>query len=93
MRSQLRSFSMIALLATAACGGAKEEAPAPAKEVPALPSDVTLALNVAKGISADPAAADSVLTANGLTRTGFDSLLYNIAADSVKSALYNAARQ
>lgn len=94
----MRSFLMIALLATVACGGMKEEAPAAAAdtataEAAALPSDVALAIKVAKAIAANPAASDSILTANDLTPAGFDSLLYNIAADSTKSRLYNAARQ
>lgn len=87
----MRAILVLALLA-AACGGAKEEAAAPAAESPALPADVTLALAVAKGIQADPSTADSVLAANGLTRAGFDSLLYDIAADSAKSAAYSAGR-
>jgi hypothetical protein len=89
----MRSFLMIALLATAACGGTKEEAPATSTEAPALPPDVNQAITLSKAIAANPAAADSIFAANNLTAAGFDALLYNIAADSVKSALYNAARQ
>ena len=93
----MRSFLMIALLATAACGGAKEEAPAAdvvtTVDAPALPPDVNQAIMISKAIAANPAASDSIFAANNLTAAGFDALLYNIAADSVKSALYNAARQ
>ena len=55
--------------------------------------DVSLALTVAEGIQAAPASADSVLSANGLTRPGFDSLLYKIAADSTLSAQYAAGKR
>ncbi len=91
----MRSFLMIALLATAACGGTKEEAPVPATTVdaPALPPDVNQAITISKAIAANPAAADSIFAVNNLTAAGFDALLYNIAADSAKSRLYNAARQ
>ena len=93
----MRVFLMIALLASVACGATKEEAPAAADtatpEAAALPTDVALAIKVAKAIAANPAASDSILTAIDLTPAGFDSLLYNIASDSVKSRLYNAARQ
>lgn len=37
--------------------------------------------------------ADSILQANSLTRAGFDSLLYKIAADSTLSAQYSAGRE
>jgi hypothetical protein len=92
----MRSFLMIALVATAACGGAKEEAPAAADvtaEAPTLPPDVNQAITLSNAIAANPAAADSIFAANNLTAAGFDALLYNIAADSAKSRLYNAARQ
>lgn len=88
----MRPFLILALLAIASCDDTKEEAKPPAAEAAAVPAEVRLALTVAKGISANPTAADSVLGAHGLTRGGLDSLLYNIAVDSVKSALYNAAR-
>jgi hypothetical protein len=93
----MRSFLMIALLATAACSGAKEEAPAVAEtatvDAPALPPDVNQAIMISKAIAANPAASDSIFAVNNLTAAGFDALLYNIAADSAKSRLYNAARQ
>lgn len=93
----MRSFLMFALLATAACGGAKEEAPVAdavtTVDAPALPPDVNQAIMISKAIAANPAASDSIFAVNNLTAAGFDALLYNIAADSAKSRLYNAARQ
>lgn len=65
--------------------------PPPAAE-PAVPADVQLAVTVAQAIDAAPTKGDSILTANGLTRPGLDSLMYVIAADSTKAAAYAAAR-
>lgn len=80
------------LILGAACS-AKEETPMP-ETAPMAPSgDVALALKVAGGLEATPAMADSVLSANGLTRAGLDSLLYRIAADSAMSAAYSAGRR
>lgn len=85
----MKRLLVLSALALAACGTKTE---APATEAPAVSAEVTMALAVAAGIDAAPAAADSVLTANGLTRTGFDSLLYRIASDSTLSKQYNAGR-
>jgi len=63
-------------------------APAP----PAVPFDVQTALAVQSGIARAPRKTDSVLTANRLTLTGLDSLMYRIAADSALRAAYAAAR-
>lgn len=80
---------VLSALALAACAGEpKSENVEPS--APAVSADVTLALTVATGIQAAPAAADSVLRANNLTRAGFDSLLFKIAADSTLSAQYAA---
>ena len=57
----------------------------------ALPPDVTLAVELARAIEANPAAADSILATRGVTRAGLDSLMYAIAADSAKAAAYTAA--
>lgn len=56
-----------------------------------MPADVALAVRLARAIQATPAAADSILAANGVTRTGLDSLMYTIAADPAKAAAYDAA--
>lgn len=88
----MKKFFIASLVALAACGG---DAPKPeaAPEAEPVSADVTLALNIAKGIDADPASVDSLLLANGLTRTGFDSLLYRIAEDADLSAQYTARRR
>jgi len=54
-------------------------------------ADVDRAVAVVKGIEANRASAESVLTAHQLTADGFDSLMYVIAADSAKSAAYARA--
>jgi hypothetical protein len=91
---------VLALLGSlvAACGGEggdrprEEEAPAaPAGAGAALSADVQLAVNVARAVDAAPASADSILAAHGLTLERLDSLMYAIAADSAKTAAYDAA--
>ena len=58
---------------------------------PAADPMVDRAVAVYRGLEAHPAAAESVLTAHGLTRAGLDSLMYDIAADSARAAAYAAA--
>jgi hypothetical protein len=86
----------VAALVAAACGTDQrqgESEPAPAATADVLPPEVATAVAVARGLEANPAAADSILAANGLTAAGLDSLMYVIAADSVLSAAYaNALR-
>lgn len=50
------------------------------------------AASIANAMAANPAAADSILTAGGHTRESFEALMYEIAADSVMSAAYAAAK-
>ena len=80
----------------AGCGTEQQQAEtesAPMAAAEALPPEVARAVAVARGIEANPAAADSVLAANGLTMAGLDSLMYVIAQDSALSAAYaNAIR-
>jgi len=64
---------------------------APAAEAGALPPAVARAVAVARGIEANPAAADSILAAHGLTAAGLDSLMYTIAEDSALAAAYTNA--
>lgn len=83
----------------AACRGsggksAEQQQPAtPAAQQAAQPTDVELAVAVARAIDAAPAKVDSILAAHGLTREGLDSLMYVIASDSAKAAAYSAARR
>lgn len=53
---------------------------------------VVSAATTAKAIEANPAGADSILKAAGHTRESFQALMYEIAADSTKSATYAAAK-
>lgn len=55
------------------------------------PVEIQMAIAVKRGIDEAPTKADSVLTANGLTSAGFDSLMYRIAGDSALRAAYAAA--
>ena len=94
------SLLPVALLAFAACAKAErsEGAPAdsaamaqPAPAAPAADAGVEKAIAVYRGIEANPAAADSVLAAHGLTQAGLDSLIYDIASDSARAAAYRNA--
>jgi hypothetical protein len=51
------------------------------------------AAHVSDAIKAHPAAADSILKANGYTRESFQREMYDIAADSARSAAYVAAKR
>jgi hypothetical protein len=87
-RTQIVCLAVVVLLASAC---APEQQQGETETVPAaetLPPEVARAAAVARGIQANPAAADSILAANGLTAAGLDSLMYTIAADSALSAAY-----
>ncbi|HSA57848.1 MAG TPA: hypothetical protein VLE53_19200 [Gemmatimonadaceae bacterium] len=84
----------------AGCGGSGTDQPAEGADTTtsatpdaSLPPDVQLALTVAHALDAAPANTDSILSANGLTREGLDSLMYTIASDSAKAAAYTAGRR
>jgi hypothetical protein len=47
---------------------------------------------IANAVELDPAAADSILEANDMSRAAFDSLLYVIAADPALTARYEGLR-
>lgn len=87
----------LVLVVLGACESAEREENATADSVaaapaaPAMDADVERAVAVYRGIEAAPAAAESVLTANGLTPAGLDSLMYDIAADSARAAAYSDA--
>lgn len=83
-----------AALMVAACGTGQQQAesePAAAPAAEVLPPEVQKAVAVARGLETNPAAADSILAAHGLTPAGLDSLMYLIAADSALSAAYTNA--
>lgn len=58
---------------------------------PTVPAEVQTAVDVKRGIDANPGKADSVLASHKLTAAGFDSLMYKISADSAMRAAYDAA--
>ena len=51
----------------------------------------TKAATVSNAIAAKPAAADSILKANGYTAESYQATMYEIAKDSAESARYAAA--
>ncbi len=87
------------LLAVTACGRtdanvdkATPEQTAAAKAA----SNLDHARDAARGanlMAEHPAAADSLLTANGYTRYSFEKAMYEIAADSAMAAAYAAAKK
>ena len=94
MNARTRGLALAAaLMLTAACSR-PEAPPAEAAEVVDTQSggvslaDLDRSVTVAKAIRATPGAADSILAAHGLTRPGFDSLMYAIAADSTLARAY-----
>lgn len=89
------------LLLVAACAGEAPRTdtaaavPPPAASTTAAPAAgrADSAAAVAKALAANPAKADSILTAAGHTRASFAELMYDIAADSAMSATYAAAHE
>jgi hypothetical protein len=88
-------LAMASALLVAACEQREpaEGAMADSLAAPVATADagVELAVAIHRGIEANPAAAESVLTANGLTAASLDSLMYEIASDSARSAAYTKA--
>lgn len=84
------------LLLVGACAKAEQAEDAMAETAAAMAPaaadpGVEKAVAVYRGIQANQAAAESVLTANGLTAESLDSLMYEIAADSARAAAYSNA--
>jgi hypothetical protein len=95
MTGRLMLCGLSALLLSGCGGRGGEGEPARDSAAAGAPvaADVALAATVARAIDAAPGKADSILAANGLTMDGLDSLMYAIAADSAKTAAYEAARR
>ena len=51
-------------------------------------ASVDRAVTVARAVRVSPAAADSILSAHGLSRNGLDALMYEIASDSALARAY-----
>jgi len=94
MNARIRGLALLAALTLAAACGRPEAPPAEAAEAMDTESggvslaDLDRSVTVAQAIRATPGAADSILAAHGLTRPGFDSLMYAIAADSALARAY-----
>lgn len=80
----------VALALGGGCGGAGEAASGDAAEARS-PSNVDPAVTVAQAIRANATATDSILVAHGLTRDGFDSLMYDVAEDARRAQAYAEA--
>ncbi|MDP2957697.1 MAG: hypothetical protein Q8N53_14825 [Longimicrobiales bacterium] len=91
MNARIRTLACgTALILVAACGRpGQEEASVPAGA--SATAAVDRAVATAQAIQAKPAAADSILAAYGLTRAGFDSLMYEVAADPEQAKAYTEA--
>lgn len=76
-----------ALIVAAACSRSEGSAAGGASDM----TPVDRAVAVARAVRAHPTAADSILTAHGLTRDEFDALMYDIAADSALARAYTEA--
>ena len=87
MKKLIAGFAIAVVISACSRGDSAADS---ANSTPADP--VIAAATTAKAIEANPAAADSILTANGYTRESFQQLMYDIAADSTKAAAFAAAR-
>ncbi len=76
----------------AACGESQPSADEAVQQTASAPPWIGDVARVANAIERTPAAADSILAANDMTRSAFDSLMYEIATDSVLTAAYEAQR-
>ncbi len=91
MNVRIRNLTVgAALLLAAACSRPGEGAAGEPGGSPALSTEEH-AVAAARTIQAAPAATDSILTAHGFTRAGFDSLIYEIAADPLRARAFTEA--
>lgn len=78
------------LVAATACAAADSDGTK--SEPPTNADRAASAAATANAIALHPAVADSVLRAAGFTRDAFETLLYEIAADSAMSVEYTRAK-
>lgn len=76
-------------LALREAAGGRDTVPAATVEAPSWVEDLA---EIANAIQAAPDSGDSILAANETTRARFDSLVYQVAADPVLTAAFEAAR-
>lgn len=89
----MRATVFALMMTLAACGGGEKKAeapppPPPPVAVPAVDPAVAQALDLAEAIRANPAGADQVLTAKGMTQAQLDDLMYKVAADPKLAEAY-----
>ena len=87
-----RVTTLAAVVMLAACARGENTADTTAALAAPTASPEAKAAAVSNAIAANPAAADSILTANGYTRESFEREIFAIAADSARSATYAAAK-
>lgn len=88
MNARIRWLALgTAMVLVGGCGPRGEE-PAEAEGTAPVMAEVDRAVATAQAIQAKPAATDSILAAHGLTRAGFDSLMYAVAADPALARAY-----
>jgi len=97
MRNSTRALAVAALaVALAACTKDAGEDAAQAEMAvmeSATPEWVTNLATIADAVEQQPLAAESILQAHAMTRAVFDSLIYEVAADSALTAQFELARQ
>ena len=90
MNARIRRWAFgSALILAPACSRAGGESAGGASTVTVLDHAVA----VTHAIRTNPTATDSILAAHGLTRAGFNDLMYDIAADSALARAYTNATQ
>jgi len=87
MNQRIRRLAFGTALILAACSRPGRDAAGGASAMTA----VDHAVAAAHAIETHPAATDSILAAHGLSRAGFDSLMYEVAADSALARAYAEA--
>lgn len=92
----MRHVSLTALLLLSVASCSSDKTADTAMQASASASDsgrAIAAAAIANAIAAKPAAADSILKANGHTSDSFQTLMYDIASDSAMSAAYAAKKK
>jgi hypothetical protein len=88
MNAPIRRLALgTALTLAAACSHSEGSAAGRGSDM----TTVDHAVALARAIRAHPTAADSILAAHDLTRDAFDTLMYDIAADSALARAYTEA--
>jgi hypothetical protein len=88
MNAPIRWLALGTAMALAGGCGSRGEGAAEAEGIAPVMAEVDRAVATARAIQAEPAATDSILAAHGLTRAGFDSLMYAVAADPALARAY-----